>query len=48
MTWVQDAGPLIGVLVGLVLLVLGALLLLRDDRDAYYEYEEEEEVTAGA
>jgi hypothetical protein len=48
-TWVQDIGPLIGILAGLLLLVLGLLLLLRDDRDVYYEYEdEEEEATAGA
>ena len=48
-SWVQNIGPLIGVLLGLVLLVLGGTLILRQDDDLYgYEEEEEEEVAAGA
>ena len=40
-SWVQDIGPLIGVLLGLVLLVLGIMLLLGQDGEVY-EYEEDE------
>lgn len=46
-SWVQDIGPVIGVLLGLVLLVLGILLLLGQGRDLY-EYEDyDEDVPAG-
>jgi hypothetical protein len=46
--WVQDIGPLIGGLLGLLLLVLGILLVL-GQYDEYYEYEDEDaEVPAGA
>lgn len=40
-SWVQDIGPLIGILLGLVLLVLGILLLVTRDRELY-EYEDYE------
>jgi hypothetical protein len=47
-TWVQDIGPLIAGIVGLVLLVVGILLVLGQYED-YYEYEDEDaEVPAGA
>jgi Porin PorA len=46
--WVQDIGPLIGGLLGLLLLVLGIVLLL-GQYEEYYEYEEEgAELPAGA
>jgi hypothetical protein len=46
--WVQDIGPLIGGLLGLLLLVLGILLVL-GQYEEYYEYEDEDaEVPAGA
>ena len=46
--WVQDIGPLIGGLLGLLLLVLGILLIL-GQYEEYYEYEDEDaEVPAGA
>ena len=46
--WVQDIGPLIGGIAGLLLLVLGILLIL-GQYEEYYEYEEEDtEVPAGA
>jgi hypothetical protein len=38
-SWVQNIGPIIGVLVGLVLLVLGILLVIYQDREMY-EYED--------
>jgi Porin PorA len=38
-SWVQDIGPLIGILLGLVLLVLGIVLLVIQDRELY-EYED--------
>jgi Porin PorA len=40
-SWVQDIGPLIGILAGIVLLVLGILLLIYQDRELY-EYEDYE------
>jgi hypothetical protein len=40
-SWVQDIGPVIGILLGLVLLVLGIMLLLGRDRELY-EYEDYE------
>ncbi len=40
-SWVQDIGPLIGILLGLVLLVLGIVLLVTQDRELY-EYEDYE------
>jgi hypothetical protein len=47
-TWVQDIGPLIAGIVGLVLLIVGILLVLSQYED-YYEYEDEDaEVPAGA
>jgi hypothetical protein len=47
-TWVQDIGPLIAGLLGLLLLVLGVLLVL-GRYEEYYEYEDEDaEVPAGA
>lgn len=47
-SWVQDIGPVIGLLVGLVLLVLGILLLVGQSRELY-EYEDyEADVPAGA
>jgi Porin PorA len=46
--WVQNIGPLIAGVLGLLLLVVGILLLLGQYED-YYEYEDEdEEVGAGA
>jgi len=46
--WVQDIGPLIGGLLGLLLLVVGILLVL-GQYEEYYEYEDEDaEVPAGA
>jgi hypothetical protein len=48
-TWVQNIGPLIGGLLGLLLLVLGILLIVGQYDDDYYEYEDEDaEVPAGA
>ena len=47
-SWVQDIGPIIGVLLGLVLLVLGILLILGADTDAYGYEEEDLEVPASA
>jgi len=47
-SWVQEIGPLIGGLLGLLLLVLGILLVL-SHYEEYYEYEDEDaEVPAGA
>ena len=43
--WVQDIGPLIGLLLGLLLIVLGIVMLVRDD---VYEYSEEEEAEVPA
>lgn len=45
--WVQDIGPLIGVLLGIVLLVIGILLM--NDRRGDYQWEDEgdQAVTAG-
>jgi hypothetical protein len=46
--WVQDIGPLIGGVLGLLLLVLGVLLVL-GQYEEYYEYEDEDaEVPADA
>jgi hypothetical protein len=47
-TWVQDIGPLIAGIAGLLLLLIGVLLVLGQYED-YYEYEDEDaEVPAGA
>lgn len=40
-SWVQNIGPVIGILLGLVLLVLGIMLLITQDRELY-EYEDYE------
>jgi hypothetical protein len=40
-SWVQNIGPVIGILLGLVLLVLGIVLLITQDR-GLYEYEDYE------
>lgn len=40
-SWVQDIGPLIGLLVGIVLLVFGIVLLLSENREDY-EYEDDD------
>jgi hypothetical protein len=46
--WVQDIGPLIGVLLGIVLLVVGVLLLNARPVEYVYEDEGDEAVAAGA
>jgi Porin PorA len=47
-TWVQDIGPLIAGLLGLLLLVVGILLVLGQYEDEYEYEDEDEEVPAGA
>jgi hypothetical protein len=47
-SWVEDLGPLIGILVGLLLVAFGLMLIFGPEPDLY-EYEDEDaEVTAGA
>jgi len=46
-SWVQDIGPLIAGLLGIVLLVLGSLLVISEPQEEY-EYEDDEPVGAEA
>jgi Porin PorA len=45
--WVQTIGPLLAILLGIVLLVVGILMITRGDEEEY-EYEEDEAVGADA
>jgi Porin PorA len=47
-SWVQNLGPFIGILLGLALLAIGITLIFGEDRDLYEYEDEDEEVTAGA
>jgi Porin PorA len=42
-SWVQSIGPLIALIVGVVLMVLGALLVAGENREEYEEYEDDDE-----